>query len=538
MRFRSILIAGLTGICAFPAFTARAQQVNQLPEWATEFADGIVFHDENKNQRFDSGERGLQGIRVSNGRQIVRTGEDGSYRIPVDDDTHIFVIKPRNWRTPIDEYMIPRFYYTHKPKGSPETKHPGVPPTGPLPDSVDFPLYPHPEPDTFKAVFWADPQPRNLEEIEYVTHDVIEELIGTDASFGVTLGDIMFDDLTLFEEQNARIALIGIPWYNVMGNHDTEQYEANDTITDEAFERVFGPTYYSFDHGPVHFIVLDDIIWYYDDGKQKVTYRGGLDANQLEFIRNDLALVPENQLVVLMMHIPLNRVGERGELYRLIEKRPFCISISGHTHYQEHVFIDSEDGWRGPKPHHHIINVTVSGSWWQGQKNELGIPHTTMRDGAPNGYSFITFDGTDYTFDYKAAGYPEDRQMHIHTPEEISSAEAIQTEVVVNVYAGSERSTVEMRFGDEGDWIALERAERPDPYFLEAREREAQDMAAYEAKGEKLPYRSLPGPRENVPHIWVGTLPANPQPGIHTIHVRTTDMFGRTFEDQRAIAVK
>ena len=79
---------------------------------------------------------------------------------------------------------------------------------------------------------------------------------------------------------------------------------------------------YSFDHGPVHFVILDDVEW---SGKNN-RYKGGLDEDQLTFVKNDLALVPEEKLVVLMMHIPLTNVGNRQKLYRLIEKRPYTMS--------------------------------------------------------------------------------------------------------------------------------------------------------------------------------------------------------------------
>ena len=38
------------------------------------------------------------------------------------------------WRTPLSEHNLPRFYYVHKPHGSPTLKHPGVAPTGPWPE--------------------------------------------------------------------------------------------------------------------------------------------------------------------------------------------------------------------------------------------------------------------------------------------------------------------------------------------------------------------------------------------------------------------
>jgi hypothetical protein len=500
-----------------------------LGDAGRQFATGVVFHDANGNGALDDGEKRLAGVRVSNGREIVATGDDGKYRLPVDDDTILFVIKPSGWRTPLSESQLPQFYYIHKPIGSPELKYRGVSPTGTLPESVDFPLYPQNEPEQFRAVLFGDPQPRTQQEIDYIAHDVVEELIGVDASFGVTLGDIAFDDLSLFESQARTIALIGIPWYNVIGNHDINYDARNDRHSDETFERVFGPSYYSFDYGPVHFLVLDDIEWLVEDSGGKGRYRGGLGEEQMEFIRNDLAGIPDDQLVVLMMHIPLVDVHDRHDLYRLIEQRPFCISIAGHTHHHEHRFITREDGWRGPEPHHHIINVTVSGSWWRGAPDERGIPHATMADGAPNGYSIITFDGTDYVLDYKAAGRPKDYQMQIHAPEAVATSAAEATDIYVNVFNGSERSTVEMRLGKNSGWSPLEHVAIEDPAFRAAYER---DIALADN-----PWADLPAPKLST-HIWQGRLPAGLSPGIHLIEVRSTDMHGRTYSGRRAIRVE
>jgi hypothetical protein len=154
-----------------------------------ETARGVVFHDANNNRTLEAGEKPLAGVRVSNGRDIVTTGDDGRYELSVTGDANLFVLKPRSWQAPLSEDNLPQFYYIHKPHGSPPLRYTGVAPTGPLPESVDFPLYPQREPDQFKAILFGDPQPRNLKEVEYVAHDVVEELIGTDASFGVTLGD-------------------------------------------------------------------------------------------------------------------------------------------------------------------------------------------------------------------------------------------------------------------------------------------------------------------------------------------------------------
>jgi hypothetical protein len=548
--------------------TPKAKDADQTPKSVVSAkATGVVFHDANGNRAHDEGEPGLEGVRVSNGRDIVRTDVKGRYELAVDEETVLFVIKPRDWMTPVDEHKKPVFYHVHKPKGSPpDLRFAGVKPTGPLPASIDFPLDRRQEPKQFKALFFGDTQPRNVREVEYIAHDVIEPLIQENkkigASFGVTLGDVVFDDLSVFEPLNRAVALLGVPWYNVIGNHDLNQDSKDDEHSDETWERIYGPPYYAFDHGPVHFLALDDVRWFVgENGRGR--YVGGLGEEQMAFIRNDLAQVPEDQLVVLLMHIPLTGVEDRKELYELIAKRPYALSVSAHTHYQEHMFIGEEDGFPGPRRHHHVINVTVCGSWWRGAPDERGIPHTTMRDGAPNGYSIFTFDGHDYDIEFRPASRPMQYQMNIHAPERIVSAAAGDAEVLVNVFAGSERSKVEMRFGETGAWVALERVAVEDPAYVATKAREDALLAAAMAQKEadeardgpnampkdepaksgernrrivELPFIPLPETIKS-PHIWRGTLPANPSPGTHLIHVRTTDQFGRTYVDQRSIKI-
>ncbi len=498
---------------------------------------GRVYVDGNGNQQFDEGETMLAGVRVSNGSDIVKTDQEGRYELSIDDDEAIFVIKPSGYRTIIGNHQLPKFYYIHKPNGSPASQFPGVAPTGTLPESIDFLMYPQGEPEHFKAILFGDPQPRNQKEVDYITHDVIEELIGTDASFGVTLGDITFDDLSLFEPQAKAIAVLGIPWYNVIGNHDMNYDAKHDDHSDESFERVFGPSYYSFDYGKVHFMVLDDVEWMIDD-KGEGRYQGGLGREQMEFIRNDLELIPDDQLVVLLMHIPLNDVRDRHELFRLIEQRPFCMSVSAHLHNHQHRFITKADGWRGPEPHHHVVNVTVSGSWWSGLKDERGIPHATMSDGAPNGYSIVEFDGHTYQFNFKAAGRPADYQIQIYAPEEVSAG-ASSVDVYANVFNGSEKTVTRYRIGEQGGWSTMERTQSEDPTFQHLFELENTIRQAMEKSQQNPPkdWVALSKPGKST-HLWKAQLPSQLPAGVHVINVQATDRTGRVVTGKRLIRVK
>jgi len=489
-------------------------------------ARGTVFHDKNQNGQRDKGEPGIKNIGVSNGKEVTKTNDEGTWELPHDEDTIFFVIKPRDWSAPLNKHNLPQFYYIHKPEGSPKKlKYKGLEPTGPLPESIDFALSPKKEPDTFKAIFFGDPQPSTIKQINYIAHDIIAELVGTDAKFGVTLGDIMDNNLDLFPPSNANLALIGIPWYNLVGNHDINFDSQDDAGSDETFHRFFGPNYYSFDHGPVHFIVLDDVEW---SGKRG-NYKGGLDEDQLTFVKHDLALVPQEKLIVLMMHIPLINVGNRQKLYRLIEKRPYTMSISGHTHWHAHKLIDEKDGWKGKEPHHHIINVCVSGTWWKGNKDEVAIPHATMRDGAPNGYSIITFDGTKHTLDFKAARQPASYQLSIHAPDQIDSKNEKQQFIYVNVFNGSAKSKVKMRIGEGTDWIPLKKTVENDPYYVELREREA--LNSKDGKTQLNP----PSPSN---HLWKVQIPTGIETGSHLIEIEATDHYGRPHKGNRIIRVE
>ena len=151
-------------------------------------ATGVVYVDANQNQMRDAGEMPLPDVRVSNGREVAVTDAHGQYLLPVDEDTIVFVIKPAGYRTVQDEDHLSRFYYIHKPNGSPKLDFPGVDPTGPLPATIDFALYPSEEPSVFDVIFFGDPQPRDQKEIDYIAHDVVEDLVGAKAALERGLG--------------------------------------------------------------------------------------------------------------------------------------------------------------------------------------------------------------------------------------------------------------------------------------------------------------------------------------------------------------
>ena len=507
-----------------------------------QFAQGVVYEDIDRDGVRDPGERGLAGVAVSNGLHVIRTDVNGQYRIPVSDDCQIFVCKPRGMMVPLDEHNKPRFWYTHKPQGSRDEgfHFTGFEPTGDLPDSIDFGLLRRPEPDTFSIIAMGDPQPYSQQEVDWYARDVIEDIINTGlhrtVAFGISLGDLVGDNLDLFGPLDRVQSQPGVPWFNVFGNHDMNFRSTNDWDSDETFERVYGPPTHAFQWGRVHFIVVDNVIWqgfngYRDSGKIVTNnYRGGLRDDQLAFIENYLQDVSEDDLVVLSMHIPLegdgvHRVPEQRRLFEILSRFPNTMSMSGHTHLQRHWFFGSEHGYTAGE-HHHLNGATGSGSWYRGATDERGIPHSTMRCGAPNGYNIITFDGNRYSMRFKAASEPATAQMRLTVPAPLLVGQS--AEVVANVFAGSAKSQVRYRINNNA-WLPMTHSPRLDPSLLA--------IKAIEQSDTPPNGRTIPDPQPSH-HIWAANLPTNLPPGVHRVEVESVDMFGHADTDTVLLRVE
>ena len=120
---------------------------------SAETARGAVYVDKNANQQRDTGEPGVENVRVSDGVRFATTDSEGNYSLNIGDEAILFVIKPSGYKTPVSEHNLPRFYYIHQPKGSPEgLRFKGIAPTGDLPERIDFPLTPQDEPSVFEAI--------------------------------------------------------------------------------------------------------------------------------------------------------------------------------------------------------------------------------------------------------------------------------------------------------------------------------------------------------------------------------------------------
>ncbi len=505
---------------------------------------GVVFHDLNTNGTREDGEPGIAGVAVSNGADVVVTAEGGNYTLEITDPGIVFVVKPTGWSPPPDPVTNTlKFYYMHRPNGSPKLKFGGFSPTGPLPRTLDFPLQPRQETGPVRMLVLGDPQTRNFQEVQYLLRDIIAEVTGMEVDFGLTLGDNAFDNLRVFDELVQGIGRAGLPWHYVPGNHDTDYDAPSREYSYETYQRHVGPSYYAAAYGNAHILVLNDIC--YD--LPSSDYHAELGERQLAFIRNYLAGVSSEAFIVLMMHIPIMSIKDKAALFEIIAPFKNCISLSAHTHSHGHFFLDADDGWPGEAPHHHIVQGTACGSWYGGFYNAVGIPESVMDDGTPKGYSILTIDGAAYDLAYRASGRPPTYQMDIHAPDRLASdAAETDKQVTVNFWNGTERCRLEMRLNN-GDWLPMEQVEGKAPYYAELAKRQktfiklvSNGRAMEELSKKKLgdirrkfkPAIGGGSPVEpsDTNHLWRATLPEGLVPGCNRVEVRAQDMFGHTHE--------
>jgi signal peptidase I len=503
---------------------------------AFESARGIVFDDLNRNLKLDPGEKGIPGVMASNGKDVVLTDDNGRFNIQMEEGNIIFISKPAGYTTPLDENNLPRFYYIHQPGGSPTQKYEGIKPTGPLPKSIDFPLFKQEEPDDFDVLVFSDPHSGNEENLYFLEEDMIRGLRGNSAAFGIVLGDIAAGNLDLYPSYNKSMAKLNLPVYNLAGNHDLNKDLMNNRYLLETFKSHFGPTCYSFDYGKVHFIILYDVEYYQQvyQGKNRNLYRGKIGETNLQWIKNDLQYVPLDKLIVFCLHIPLysdngddpsQNVADRNLLFDIIKNRTHLLVLAAHLHKTEHRFLGKSEGWMGSSPLHQIFCTAACGSWWMGPKDERGIPWATQIDGAPNGFHVFSFKGDRYTERFVPASLPQDFQLRISRPEsKISIEEAGQLKIVVNVFDGSEHSHVECRLDDKPQ-SELQKTPMKDPYY-----EDLFDLYKNSAQSFIKPFESS--------HIWSGMITENLDPGWHRIHIKTTDQFGNVYEASKVFQIE
>jgi hypothetical protein len=119
---------------------------------------------------------------------------------------------------------------------------------------------------------------------------------------------------------------LAFPSYDVAGNHDSGGKVPSETIHRWLIAR-HGSLSYTFDSGGVHFIALFSK---YDENLGSPAQPIARDA--LDFLRRDLAKVPQGAPVVVAMHLCFDAITNKPELVEAFGDANVILVLGGHYH--------------------------------------------------------------------------------------------------------------------------------------------------------------------------------------------------------------
>lgn len=268
-------------------------------------------------------------------------------------------------------------------------------------------------PEPLRLVFYTDVHARPGEEMRRTLAALAAAINAEGADLVIGGGDYVSDGFALsaavmrpyWDAFMAMHDALRGERHAAVGNHDLVSALAADGSAGHAdprseVRRRFGRpgTYYAFDRGGRHFVVLDSI---------QVTggalgYRGWIDDAQLAWLEGDLARVAPTTPIVVVTHMPLvtafygataggtaiapaDRVVVNGHavLARFARHR-LQLVLQGHLHVREEIR-------RGGTTF--LTGGAVSGAWWGGAFH-----------GTPPGFNVIHLGGERVGCEYRAYG--------------------------------------------------------------------------------------------------------------------------------------
>lgn len=231
--------------------------------------------------------------------------------------------------------------------------------------------------------------------------------------FVITGGDLVMDCLgqsygradSLYDLYLSLSGNFRMPVYNGMGNHEiygwyaeSKADRAHPEFGKKMFESRIGPRYRTFEHEGWRFIILDSVM---EDGKGG--YQGGIDQEQIGWLKDLLSQVPVDQPIVISVHIPFltteaqilqgslacNTPGavitNSKEVLDLFQHHQLKLVLQGHLHYYETMHVFGTD---------YITGGSVAAAWWKG-------PYL----GTEEGFLMLNVKGDEVNWDYIDYGW-------------------------------------------------------------------------------------------------------------------------------------
>ena len=376
----------------------------------------------------------IAGVSVSDGYTVTSTDADGNYAIQGNELTRtVFISVPAEYEIPTDQDGHPTFY-TNGPFNDTQKEY-----------TVNFALTPRQKvSDKFLLCAAADvhiydgtdknyPQNRRSDLTKF-KEDCLPDMIATMES--LNSGGSYNDCLILFagDQMSDNMDQV-VPFKNTLanktinnghklislyciGNHDFANRDLKDKEptsynASKTFVENFGPMDYSLNIGNAHIVVMNNMIvnakdnWTRDNQVQCVGYGKGITNEQLEWLKQDLALVknPEKKIIILCAHVPMFNGGQNyQEAVKLMGQFYEGHIISGHSHIIRN-YVHKQTCKNGKGVYEHNLQ-SLAGDWWFSNLSS---------DGSPRGYKVFRFSGNKLLDSVnKTVGASANYQMRVY----------------------------------------------------------------------------------------------------------------------------
>lgn len=360
---------------------------------------------------------GVENVVVSDGAEVTVTNEKGIYQLKSAKKWgYVFISVPSGYEVP-SVGVLPQFHRALKNSAD-------------VVERADFKLEKVDGQDSYKIFMLGDMHLANrtgdLGQFAQFTSDLTDYMTRHkgEKMYALTLGDMTWDlywysNSYYFPQYlntvNSQIKNLQI--FHTMGNHDNDIQTRSDYDAAVKYVDQICPTYYSFNIGKVHYVVMDDIDCSSYDGSTSRNYVKSLSAEQLDWLAKDLSYVAKTTPVVVAMHAQVFYPTTSGfkidhdpvntlRLFDILDGYTVRF-VTGHTHKLFNVTPDAPivDGHNFRE----YNSGSVCASWWWSGNLTPGIHIGT--DGTPGGYGIWDVTGTDFQCLYKSTGWPEEYQF-------------------------------------------------------------------------------------------------------------------------------
>lgn len=342
---------------------------------------------------------GVPGVVVSDGVEVTVTGDDGVYYLMSKEyNRTVFMSVPSGYEA-ASEGILPKFHKVLDGNASTTERADW---TLTKADNQNHVMY------VLGDMHLAN-RTNDLNQFANFTADLNSQLSSNKMKkqYALTLGDMTWDlywydnayDLHSYIE-TMNTSFSGLQVFHTIGNHDHDMLSAGDFNTVSAYKKTVAPTYYSFNIGNVHYVVLDNILCT-NDGTGSRTYDSSLTVDQIDWLRKDLSYVDKTKTLVITMHAQMYNENGKEAMEFASELEGLCSGyethvMSAHTHV---VWNNDKTAEKGI--YHHNSGAICATWWWTGYYTSgLGL----CKDGSPAGYYVYEMTGKDVKWRFKPTG--------------------------------------------------------------------------------------------------------------------------------------